>query len=114
MVTMSAGWNLKVVPVTGVMGDLDRVWLAGGFSRAACPPVPTLASPTPAAGLFEVKRRKPRRARNPKTGEEVLVRERSVVRFKPGQIMQQRVEAVGNHNQGAAELAKPTMNQVDS
>ena len=58
-------------------------------------------------GVFEVKRRKPRRARNPKTGEEVLVPEKSVVRFKPGQIMQQRVEAVGNHSQGAAEPAQP-------
>ncbi len=65
-------------------------------------------------GVFEVKRRKPRKARNPKTGEEVLVPEKSVVRFKPGQIMQQRVEAVGNHNQSAAESAQPTMSQLES
>ena len=65
-------------------------------------------------GVFEVKRRKPRKARNPKTGEEVLVPEKSVVRFKPGQIMQQRVEAVGNHHQSAAEPAQPTMNQLES
>jgi nucleoid DNA-binding protein len=65
-------------------------------------------------GVFEVKRRKPRRARNPKTGEEVLVPEKSVVRFKPGQIMQQRVEAVCSHNQSAAEPAQPTMSQLES
>ena len=65
-------------------------------------------------GVFEVKRRKPRRARNPRTGEKVFVPEKSVVSFKPGQIMQQRVEALGHRNQGAAKVAKPTMNQVES
>ncbi len=44
-------------------------------------------------GIFEVKRRAPRKARNPRTGEDVFVPEKSVVAFKPGQIMQQRVEA---------------------
>jgi nucleoid DNA-binding protein len=45
-------------------------------------------------GIFEVKRRGPRKARNPRTGEKVYVAERSVVTFKPGQIMQQRVRAL--------------------
>jgi nucleoid DNA-binding protein len=45
-------------------------------------------------GVFEVKRRKSRKARNPKTGEQVLVPERFVVTFKPGKTMQQRVEAM--------------------
>jgi len=43
-----------------------------------------------------VKRRRPRKARNPKTGEEVFVPEKRVVTFKPGQVMQQRVAAPGN------------------
>jgi nucleoid DNA-binding protein len=47
-------------------------------------------------GVFEVKRRKARRARNPRTGEQVLVPERFVVTFKPGKTMQQRVEAQGS------------------
>ena len=47
-------------------------------------------------GVFEVKRRAPRKARNPKTGEKVFVPEKRVVTFKPGQIMQQRVESMGN------------------
>ena len=47
-------------------------------------------------GVFEVKRRAPRRGRNPRTGEKVSVPEKSVVTFKPGQTMQQRVEAAGN------------------
>lgn len=56
-------------------------------------------------GVFEVKRRAPRKARNPKTGEMVFVSERSVVTFKPGQIMQQRVKALGHGNDGAANGA---------
>jgi nucleoid DNA-binding protein len=47
-------------------------------------------------GVFEVKRRAPRKARNPRTGETIFVPEKSVVVFKPGQIMQQRVEELGN------------------
>ena len=45
-------------------------------------------------GVFEVKRRGPRKARNPRTGEKVFIPERSVVAFKPGQVMQERVEAL--------------------
>jgi integration host factor subunit beta len=45
-------------------------------------------------GVFEVRRRGPHKARNPKTGEAVFVPEKSVVIFKPGQRMQQRVEAL--------------------
>ena len=40
-------------------------------------------------GVFEVKTRKARKARNPKTGEEVSVPEKRVVVFKPGREMSQ-------------------------
>ncbi len=43
-------------------------------------------------GVFEVRKRKPRRARNPRTGEEVMVGERFTVKFKPGQVIKERVE----------------------
>jgi nucleoid DNA-binding protein len=43
-------------------------------------------------GVFQVKRRKARKARNPRTGEPVEVAERSVVTFRPGQEMENRVE----------------------
>ena len=43
-------------------------------------------------GVFEVKRRKARKARNPLTGEKVMVPERYAVTFKPGKAMQARVE----------------------
>jgi nucleoid DNA-binding protein len=42
-------------------------------------------------GVFEVKRRRPRKARNPLTGESISVPERTVVTFKPGLEMEQRV-----------------------
>jgi nucleoid DNA-binding protein len=45
-------------------------------------------------GVFEVKRRKPRKARNPRTGESVSVPERLVVTFKPGQAMEERVRGL--------------------
>jgi len=42
-------------------------------------------------GVFEVKRRRAKQARNPRTGEGVSVPERSVVTFKPGREMEERV-----------------------
>lgn len=42
-------------------------------------------------GVFEVKRRAPRKARNPRTGERVDVGEKFVVTFKPGKEMEERV-----------------------
>ena len=46
-------------------------------------------------GVFEVKKRRARKARNPRTGEAVSVPERSVVTFKPGLEMEQRVNGLG-------------------
>ena len=46
-------------------------------------------------GVFEVKRRRARKARNPRTGGSVSVPERSVVTFKPGLEMEQRVNELG-------------------
>ncbi len=42
-------------------------------------------------GIFAVKKRKARRARNPRTGEKVMVGERMVVTFKPGRVVEERV-----------------------
>jgi nucleoid DNA-binding protein len=42
-------------------------------------------------GVFEVKRRAARKARNPRTGEKVFVGEKFVVTFKPGKEMEERV-----------------------
>lgn len=42
-------------------------------------------------GVFAVKRRKPRTARNPKTSQAVVLPERFVVTFKPGREMKNRI-----------------------
>ncbi len=42
-------------------------------------------------GVFEVKQRKARKARNPRTGEKVDVPPKNVVTFKPGKEMEERV-----------------------
>ena len=42
-------------------------------------------------GVFEVKKRAARKARNPRTGDKVHVPEKYVVTFKPGKEMEQRV-----------------------
>ena len=42
-------------------------------------------------GVFKVRKRKPRQARNPRTGEKVMVGERFTVKFKPGQAVEERV-----------------------
>jgi nucleoid DNA-binding protein len=42
-------------------------------------------------GVFEVKRRKARKARNPRTGERVDVEPKNVVTFQPGKEMEERV-----------------------
>jgi integration host factor subunit beta len=55
-------------------------------------------------GVFEVKRRAPRKARNPRTGDKVYVPEKFVVTFKPGKEMEERVREL--ERQAAAEAAR--------
>jgi nucleoid DNA-binding protein len=60
-------------------------------------------------GVFEVKRRAPRKARNPRTGEKVDVAEKFVVTFKPGKEMEQRVRELERRaaaSRAAADGAK--------
>jgi integration host factor subunit beta len=47
-------------------------------------------------GVFEVKQRKARKARNPRTGEKVDVPPKNVVTFKPGKEMEERVRRMQN------------------
>src|ERR1700685_420558 len=61
-------------------------------------------------GVFEVKKRAARKARNPRTGERVDVAEKWVVTFKPGKEMEERVrqleqEAANASARAAAESA---------
>ncbi len=45
-------------------------------------------------GVFQVRTRAARKARNPRTGRQVEVPEKFVVTFKPGKIMEERVNAI--------------------
>lgn len=51
-------------------------------------------------GVFEVRTRKARKARNPRTGAEVMVPSKQVVTFKAGKIMEERIE--GSHDPAAS------------
>ncbi|MEJ7638749.1 MAG: HU family DNA-binding protein [Singulisphaera sp.] len=58
-------------------------------------------------GVFEVKRRASRKARNPRTGETLITPARNVVTFKPGKEMEERVGSmvVEGNSQAAREVA---------
>lgn len=56
-------------------------------------------------GVFEVKRRKARKARNPRTGERVDVEPKYVVTFKPGKEMEERVRKLDKAVPGLAIAA---------
>jgi integration host factor subunit beta len=58
-------------------------------------------------GVFEVKRRAARKARNPRTGDKVFVPEKFVVTFKPGKEMEERVRQLEE------EAARKAMAQQD-
>ncbi len=58
-------------------------------------------------GVFEVKQRKARKARNPRTGEKVDVPPKNVVTFKPGKEMEERVRQLkkgADRNVGEEDL----------
>jgi nucleoid DNA-binding protein len=55
-------------------------------------------------GVFEVKKRAARKARNPRTGDKVHVPEKFVVTFKPGKEMEERVRKL--EEKAAAERAR--------
>ena len=74
-------------------------------------------------GVFEVKLRKARRARNPKTDEEVLVGPKKVVTFQAGKVMEEKArhaeKVVEPRPKGGKatddeddDLAEPTGGQV--
>lgn len=64
-------------------------------------------------GVFEVKRRAPRKARNPRTGENVYVPEKYVVTFKPGKEMEERVKELERRAAAAAKAVVPDPAKAD-
>ena len=62
-------------------------------------------------GVFEVKKRAARKARNPRTGDKVFVPEKFVVTFKPGKEMEEKVRQM---EEAAAKAASVQQNPVES
>ena len=63
-------------------------------------------------GVFEVRERKPRKARNPRTGKEVDVAAKRVATFKPGKMMEERIAAIDkpfSWEQQAAPSTQPVI-----
>lgn len=58
-------------------------------------------------GVFQVRPRKARKARNPRTGEPVMVPTKQVVTFKAGKIMEERIERLPATGPGAAAAQAP-------
>jgi nucleoid DNA-binding protein len=56
-------------------------------------------------GVFEVKKRAARKARNPRTGQRVDVPEKYVVTFKPGKEMEEKVRRLEQREREAASAA---------
>ncbi len=64
-------------------------------------------------GVFQVKARSARKARNPRSGQEVEVPQRFVVTFKPGLIMQQKVASIDPEKAAKWDL-NPSTDEDDS
>lgn len=59
-------------------------------------------------GVFEVKKRAPRKARNPRTGDKVYVPSKNVVTFKPGKEMEELVRKMDPSKIPLEELDEDT------
>jgi len=65
-------------------------------------------------GVFEVKQRAARKARNPRTGAKVNVPEKFVVTFKPGKEMEERVRELERQAAARAAAAAPPAPYVEN
>lgn len=64
-------------------------------------------------GVFEVKKRAARKARNPRTGDKVYVPEKYVVTFKPGKEMEERVRELERQAADRARAAGLIVDDTD-
>lgn len=65
-------------------------------------------------GVFEVKQRKPRKARNPRTGARVDVEAKNVVTFQPGKTMEEKVRKFAKPVEPKKKTKKKTKTAVKS
>jgi integration host factor subunit beta len=59
-------------------------------------------------GVFEVKTRKARRARNPRTNQPVAVKAKNVVTFQPGKEMEEKIRDIPKVFQAKRKTRKPS------
>jgi len=64
-------------------------------------------------GVFEVKKRAARKARNPRTGDKVFVPEKFVVTFKPGKEMEEKVRQLEMEAAAKAASQQHAQQQVE-
>ncbi|WP_237229167.1 HU family DNA-binding protein [Rubinisphaera sp. JC750] len=65
-------------------------------------------------GVFEVKKRAARKARNPRTNERVDVEEKYVVTFKPGKEMEEKVRQLMKAEEEKAAAGQASANPTPS
>ncbi len=65
-------------------------------------------------GVFQVKSRKARKARNPRTGRQVDVPEKFVVTFKPGKEMEARVQELEDATANEARAESDDVDERDA
>ena len=65
-------------------------------------------------GVFEVKKRAARKARNPRTGQRVDVPEKYVVTFKPGKEMEEKVRQLEEREAAAAAARQAAANSMSN
>ncbi len=63
-------------------------------------------------GVFEVKQRKPRKARNPRTGARVDVEAKNVVTFQPGKEMEEKVRKFAKAIEPKGKKRKPAKTEA--
>jgi len=64
-------------------------------------------------GVFEVKLRKARRARNPKTNDQVMIGPKKVVTFQPGKVMEERARHAEKVVEARKKVGKATAEDTD-
>lgn len=65
-------------------------------------------------GVFEVKKRAARKARNPRTGQRVDVPQKFVITFKPGKEMEEKVRELERRELGQASMGQVTSSPSDN
>ncbi|NND97596.1 MAG: integration host factor subunit beta [Pirellulaceae bacterium] len=65
-------------------------------------------------GVFEVKSRAARKARNPRTGDEVIVPKKHVVTFKPGKHMEAKVRDLDDDQSDGSDASNESSTESET